>query len=159
VQRDAEVGLGPSQELPYHPNLCSPQPRKAKVCLQVGNKKFLLSEKYFSLGRGKQPGPLFAFQGKNPVFASFPLSMDKMWVLTNTPQSAVLSPLWCFVIIRLGRRSPQPAFLLQDVLRRCLWMPLCSWCLHGLAWAAHLPLPSWVGLGTMDVKAQLMQTL
>lgn len=143
---------------PVSPQDMHPQPRKSKVCLQVRNKKFLLSEKYFSLGRGKKtPGPFFSFQGKNPAFASFTLVVDKMWVLTNTPQSAVLSSLWCFVVLWVCKicpgqlrasLHPWPAFLVQNFLGRCLWMPLCSWSLHGPHWAAHLPLPSWVGLVT-----------
>lgn len=153
VQRDAGVGLGPSRELSYHPNTCSPQPRKAKVCLQVMNKRFLLSEKYFSLGRGMKPGPLFAFQGKrNPLFVSSTLAVDKMWMLRNTPQSAVLSLLWCFAVIWLCRSYPrqlrecsllQPAFLLQDLSGE---MPVD---------AALLPVPAWRGPDSPSSPAQL----
>lgn len=148
----AGVGLGLSQELPYHPNMCSPEPRKAKVCLHVRNKKFLLSEKHFSLRRRNKPGPLFGFQGKNPVFFSFTLAVDKMWVLTNAPQSTVLPPLWCFVVIWLCRSYPsqlrvsplpQPAFLLQDLFGE---MPV----------DATLQLvPAWPALGRPSSPAQL----
>lgn len=134
-----------------------PQPRKAKICLQVMNKKFLLSEKYFSLGRSKKPGPLFAFQGKNPVFTSFALAANKMWVLTNTPQSAVLSPLWCFGVLWVCRSHPsqlrasplpQPACFLQDLFGEMPVDATLQLVPAGLHWAAHLPLPSRVGLVT-----------
>lgn len=166
VQRDAGLGLGLSQELPYHPNMCSPQPREGKVCLQVRNKKFLLSEKYFSLGTGKKPGPLFVFWGKNPVFASFPLAADKIWLLPNPPQSAVLSPLWCFVLTwlcssysRQPRASPlpRPAFPLQDFFGE----DACG-CRFaggpGMAWTGQplFPCPAGSGWWQMDVRAQLM---
>lgn len=57
-----------SQELPYHPNICNPQHRKGKACLQVRKKMFSVAD--------KKPGCLVAFQGKKLVFFSFML--DKL---------------------------------------------------------------------------------
>lgn len=90
------VGLVLPQELPYHPNMCNRWHRKGKVCLQVRKKMSLVS--------GKKPGHLVVFQGKKLVFTSF--TLDKLWVLTNMPQSAVLSLLCCFMIMQLCRSYP-----------------------------------------------------
>lgn len=143
--------------LPYHPNMCNPQHRKSKDCLQVRKKMSRVSGK---------PGPLGAFQGKKLVFASF--TLDKLWVLTNTPGSAVLSLLCCFMIMQLCRsyprqlRAPEPTPCHGQLphhstsLGRCLWMQLCSSAC--MAWTGQLLFcPDGSGWWQMDVKVQLIK--
>lgn len=156
VQGDSEVGLVLSQEFPNHPNMSNPQHRKGKVCLQARKKMSLVS--------GKKPSPLISFQGKNLC------SSHSLWKKCECSQTHLkVQSSHCFAVswscssagitpVNWGlapSHSQLPHH--RTSLGTCLRMQLCRWCLHGLDWAAPLPLPRWVRLVTSGCQSQLMK--